>query len=138
MKLCKVKELGTKQYRCYFELTVDVLSGKWKSIILYRLAEVPVMRFGEMRKSMPEITERMLSKQLRELESDGLIGRQVYSQIPPKVEYRLTEIGAKLIPVLNMMKDWGAEYEEFLGGKGVFDSPEYEQPCTTAALRGAE
>ena len=137
MKLCKVKELNGKEYRCYFELTVDVLAGKWKSIILYRLAEFSVLRFGEMRKSMSEITERMLSKQLRELEADGLIERKVYNQIPPKVEYRLTEIGCKLIPVLNMMKDWGAEYEEFLGGRELFDSDEYEQPSKADALEGA-
>ncbi len=128
MNTCRIKELDGRLYRCYFELTVGVLSGKWKAIIIYRLALEPVMRFGEIRKSIPEITERMLSKQLRELEDDGLISREVYNQIPPKVEYRLTEIGSKLIPVLMMMKDWGAEYEEHLGGRGLFCSPEYEQP----------
>jgi len=128
MGFCKVKELDGKLYRCYFELTVQVLSGKWKALILYRLAVDPVLRFGELRKSMPEITERMLSKQLRELEGDGLISREVYNQIPPKVEYRLTEIGSKLIPILMMMKEWGAEYEEHLGGSGLFCSSEYEQP----------
>lgn len=128
MQVCKIKEFNGKMYRCYFELTVRVLSGKWKALILYRLAARPVMRFGEIRKSMPEITERMLSKQLRELEDDGLINREVYNQIPPKVEYRLTEIGSKLIPILMMMKDWGAEYEEYLGGRGLFCSSEYEQP----------
>lgn len=128
MQVCKIKELNGKMYRCYFELTVGVLSGKWKALILYRLAARPVMRFGEIRKSMPEVTERMLSKQLRELEDDGLISREVYNQIPPKVEYRLTEIGSKLVPILMMMKDWGAEYEEHLGGRGLFCSSEYEQP----------
>ena len=115
-------------YRCYFELTVSVLSGKWKALILYRLADEPVMRFSEMRRSMPEITERMLSKQLRELENHGLIARTVYNQIPPKVEYSLTKIGAGLIPVLMAMKNWGAEYEDFLGGSGMFNPDEYEQP----------
>jgi len=125
---CKTKEISGKSYNCYFELTMTVFSGKWKAIILYHIAREEVLRFSELRKGMNGITERMLAKQLRELEADGVVSRHIYNQIPPKVEYRLTDIGKKLIPILNMMKDWGIEYEEFLGGREIFASAEYEQP----------
>jgi DNA-binding HxlR family transcriptional regulator len=111
-----VKDFKGKTYRCTFELTMNVLSGKWKAIILYHIAENEVLRFSGIRKTIPEITERMLSKQLRELEDDGLVSRLVYNQIPPRVEYRLTVIGLKLIPILNSMKKWGVEYEEYFDG----------------------
>lgn len=113
MAQCEIKELGGRTYTCCFELTMTVLSGKWKAIIVYHIAQAEVMRFSEIRKSMNGITERMLTKQLRELEADEIISRHIYNQIPPKVEYRLTDIGAKLIPILNCMKDWGSEYEEY-------------------------
>jgi DNA-binding HxlR family transcriptional regulator len=107
---------------------MTVFSGKWKAIILYHIAEAEVLRFSEIRRGMNGITERMLAKQLRELEADGVVSRHIYNQIPPKVEYRLTDIGRKLIPILNMMKDWGIEYEEYLGGREIFASAGYEQP----------
>lgn len=125
---CKTKNLCGKSYNCFFELTMTVFSGKWKAIILYHIAEAEVLRFSEIRRGMNGITERMLAKQLRELEADGVVSRHIYNQIPPKVEYRLTDIGRKLIPILNMMKDWGIEYEEYLGGREIFASAEYEQP----------
>lgn len=125
---CKTKNLCGKSYNCFFELTMTVFSGKWKAIILYHIAESEVLRFSEIRRGMNGITERMLAKQLRELEADGVVSRHIYNQIPPKVEYRLTDIGKKLIPILNMMKDWGLEYEEYLGGREIFSSAEYEQP----------
>lgn len=112
MESCNTKKLCGRTYNCCFELTMTVLSGKWKAIIVYHIAQADVMRFSEIRKSMDGITERMLTKQLRELEADGIITRHIYNQIPPKVEYRLTPIGEKLVPILNCMKEWGAEYEE--------------------------
>lgn len=120
---CKIKELKGKEYRCFFELTLSIIGGKWKPVILFHIAQEGVMRFGELRKSIPDITQRMLTKQLRELEADGLICRKVYRQVPPKVEYRLKTPAIKLIPILLQMRAWGVEYEnsqihESVVGKG--------------------
>ncbi|MGC8491179.1 MAG: winged helix-turn-helix transcriptional regulator [Syntrophobacteraceae bacterium] len=127
MKPCKTKEIGGKKYRCFFELTLQVVGGKWKPIILYQLARDEIMRFSDLRRGIPEVTERMLSRQLRELEQDGLIHREVYKQVPPKVEYSLTTLGCTLIPILISMREWGVAYEEeYLGGSGLFTGEEYE------------
>jgi len=125
---CKIKEIGGKRYRCYFELTLSVIGGKWKPIILYHLSLADAVRFGELRRGMPEVTERMLTRQLRELEADGLVHREVYREVPPRVEYSLTDMGASLIPILKQMRAWGVEYEDFLGGAGRFDGEGYETP----------
>ncbi len=128
MGSCKTKEINGNRYKCYFELAMCLLSGKWKAIIVYHLAETGVMRFSELKRSMPEITERMLSKQLKELETDRLISKKIYNQIPPKVEYRLTDIAEKLFPILNRMRDWGVEYEKYMGATEKFADAGYEQP----------
>lgn len=94
---------------CPVEATLELIGGKWKGIILYHLLE-KTYRFGELKKVMPGITQRMLTKQLRELESDGIINRKVYAQVPPKVEYSLTKIGESLRSVLLMMRDWGIKH----------------------------
>ena len=120
------KEINGKVYRCFFELTLLVVGGKWKPIILYNLARQGVMRFGELKRQSQGVTERMLSRQLRELENDGLIHREVYKQVPPKVEYSLTELGRTLIPILLSMREWGVAYEAYLGGELLFSGEEYE------------
>jgi len=112
---CALKELGGKTYRCFFELALSVMGGKWKPIILYHLGQKGVQRFSELRRSMPDVTDRMLTRQLRELETDGLIRREVYRQVPPRVEYSLTEPGLGLFPILVTMRDWGAGYEKAMG-----------------------
>ncbi|SDL21090.1 transcriptional regulator, HxlR family [Maridesulfovibrio ferrireducens] len=124
---CSMKDLNGKEYKCFFELTLLVIGGKWKPIILYFLFREKVLRFGELRKRIPEVTERMLTKQLRELESDGLVHREVYKVVPPKVEYTLTPIGERLIPVLESMREWGVEYEEFLYDGEVLKGEGYEK-----------
>lgn len=127
MKPCsKVKEIGDKRYRCFFELTLMVIGGKWKLIILYQLAREGIMRFSDLRRAIPDTTERMLSKQLRELAQDGLIHREVYKQVPPKVEYSLTKVGCSLVPILLSMREWGLSYEEYLCGDTLFAGEEYE------------
>lgn len=128
IKSCKAKELAGHLYHCYFELTLQVLGGKWKPIILYHLSRQPIMRFSELRKTIPNVTERMLTKQLRELEKDGLLLRTVYREVPPKVEYSLTPLGTSLIPILMQLREWGVQYEIYLGGKGKFATSEYESP----------
>ena len=133
---CKDKELNGKQYRCFFELTLQVIGGKWKPIILYQLALAGIMRFGELRKSMAGVTERMLTKQLRELEADGLIHREIYREIPPRTEYSLTPLGVSLIPILTQMREWGVKYEDYLGSGADFCGAGYEsrQPLDIAAM----
>jgi DNA-binding HxlR family transcriptional regulator len=128
VKPCKLKELKGHIYHCYFELTLQVLGGKWKPILLYHLSRQPIMRFSELRRNIPRITERMLSKQLRELETDGLVLRTVYREVPPRVEYSLTALGISLIPILLQLREWGVKYEAYLGGDGKFTSDGYELP----------
>ncbi|MBU1228585.1 MAG: helix-turn-helix transcriptional regulator [Proteobacteria bacterium] len=123
---CGQKTLGGKNYRCYFELALLVMGGKWKPIILYHLGAGGVMRFSDLSRSMPDVTDRMLTRQLRELEADGLIHREVYRQVPPKVEYSLTELGLGLYPLLMQMCTWGMEYETALGGPELAPGEEYE------------
>ena len=90
---------------CPVEAGLDIIGGKWKSIILFRVLE-ETRRFNELRRLLPAITQRMLTTQLRELERDGLIGRTVYPEIPPKVEYSITAFGKTLEPVLRALKAW--------------------------------
>jgi DNA-binding HxlR family transcriptional regulator len=98
-----------RMYNCPVEATLDVIGGKWKALILYYLKE-NIRRFGELKRSIPGITQKMLTQQLRELEANGLINRKVYAQVPPKVEYTLTEYGESLEPILKLMCDWGIKH----------------------------
>jgi len=91
---------------CPVETSLNVLGGKWKGIILYHLIDGP-KRFNEFRRLYPCITQFMLTLQLRELERDGIVHREVYKQVPPKVEYSLTEFGRTLEPIILAMKAWG-------------------------------
>lgn len=125
-KTCKNKELNGIEYRCFFELALKIIGGKWKPMILFHIAIQGVMRFGELRRGIGEITERMLTKQLRELEEHKIINRKVYQQVPPKVEYSLTEMGCSLIPILLSMREWGVKYEESMVGKDHYNGDEYE------------
>lgn len=93
-------------FSCGADVTASVIGGKWKLQILYRLMDKTI-RFNEFRRLMPEITQRMLTLQLRELEEDGIVHREIYHQIPPKVEYSLTEVGESLLPLVRAMCDWG-------------------------------
>ena len=94
---------------CPVEATLDLIGGKYKALILWHLAEKK-LRFSELRKCVSTATPKMLTQQLRELESSNLIHREVYPVVPPKVEYSLTETGRSLLPILMAMRDWGANY----------------------------
>ncbi len=98
------------RFNCPFEVTIEVIGGKWKGLILWHLHDKKVLRNGEMLRLMPRITQKMLTQQLREMEADGLVERVIYEQVPPKVEYSLTPRGAALRPILEMMIAWGVEY----------------------------
>lgn len=96
-------------YGCPVEATLGVIGGKWKGVILYHLMS-GTKRFNEFRRLMPDITQRMLTLQLRELEKDGIIHREIFKEVPPKVEYSLTEFGRTLEPIIKLMRDWGEQY----------------------------
>ena len=98
-----------KQYMCPVEALVDVVGGKWKLPILSLLFQ-GTKRYGELRQQLPGVTERMLTMQLRELEQSGIVQRQVYAEVPPKVEYSLTDLGLGLEPVLQVMLSWSEQY----------------------------
>ena len=94
---------------CPVEATLDLIGGKYKALILWHLSENK-LRFSELRKVITNATPKMLTQQLRELESQALIHREVFPVVPPKVEYSLTELGRSLLPILVAMRDWGADY----------------------------
>lgn len=108
-------QLEDKTYHCAMDITMNYIGGKWKTVVLWYLKN-ETLRFGELKKRIPDITEKMLSIQLRALEEDGLILRNVYGIKPPvKVEYSLTDFGKTLIPVLNAVAKWGRELGEDKG-----------------------
>lgn len=97
-----------KEYPCCASLTMGVIGGKWKTVILYHLMVGGTLRYNELRKEMPTVTERTLSLQLKTLEEDGIIKRKVYTSKPPlKVEYSLTDFGTTLVPLIKSIADWG-------------------------------
>jgi DNA-binding HxlR family transcriptional regulator len=98
------------KYSWPIEATLDVIGGKWKPLVIYQLKD-GTLRFNQIvNRVQPRITQRMLTKELRELERDGLVTRKVYAQVPPKVEYSLTEKAQSLIPILDQLCDWGSEH----------------------------
>lgn len=100
-------KVNGKEYPCTISLTMGLTGGKWKAVILYYLGE-ETLRYSELRKKIPHITERTLSLKLKTLEEDGIVIRKAYSSKPPlKVEYSLTELGKTLIPLLHSMVAWG-------------------------------
>jgi DNA-binding HxlR family transcriptional regulator len=95
---------------CPVTATMKVLGGKWKPILINAIYLTAPARFGELKRSVKGITQSMLTQQLRELEDDGLISRKIYAEIPPRVEYTLTEFGLTLSPIMQSMAKWGEEY----------------------------
>ena len=98
-----------RMYYCPVDAVFGVIGGKYKPIILYHLID-QTLRFSELRRYLPQATPKMLTQQLRELEADGIIHREIYPVVPPKTEYSLTEFGRTITPVLTAMCDWGKEY----------------------------
>jgi DNA-binding HxlR family transcriptional regulator len=94
---------------CPVEAALEIIGGKWKGVILYHLLD-STHRFSELKRALGSVTQRTLTKQLRELEADGLVSRKVYPVVPPKVEYSLTEAGRSLGPVILALRDWGQEH----------------------------
>lgn len=105
--------MRNRSYTCGLDAAIDVMGGKWKGLILFWLGQ-GTLRFGELRRTVDGISERMLILQLRELESSGLVHREVHPQLPPKVEYSLTEFGHSLTAALTPLGEWGEEHKERL------------------------
>ena len=102
-------KIDNKTYHCAMDITMDYIGGKWKSVVLWYLKS-ETLRFAELKRLIPDITEKMLSIQLKALEADGLLKREVYGKKPPfKVEYSLTDFGKTLIPALNAIAKWGRD-----------------------------
>jgi DNA-binding HxlR family transcriptional regulator len=96
-------------YRCGVEVTLEIIGGKWKGVILWHLTR-KTLRFSQLRRRLPGVTQKMLTQQLRELERDGLLDRRVFAEVPPRVEYSLTEKGRTLTPLLSLMCEWGKQH----------------------------
>ena len=97
-------------YTCGVAITLELIGGKWKGVILWHLSH-KTLRFSQLKRRLHGITQKMLTQQLRELERDGLLHRQVYAEVPPRVEYSLTETGRTLQPTLQLMCDWGKAFQ---------------------------
>jgi DNA-binding HxlR family transcriptional regulator len=101
------KKILNGDFNCEKELTLSVFSGKWKVVILWHLGVEGSHRFSDLQKLFPKISHKILSNQLRELMEDGIIHREVFPEIPPRVEYSMTELGMTLLPIIEMMYEWG-------------------------------
>ncbi|MDK0520137.1 helix-turn-helix domain-containing protein [Streptomyces sp. ML-6] len=106
-------------YFCGIDAAMDVVTGKWKSLILWELHEHGTRRFAELRRGLPGVSEKMLVQHLREMEEDGLVHREVYAVVPPRVEYSLTEHGVTLNTALESLAEWGQERIRRIGAEKV-------------------
>ena len=110
----RVVILNGREFHCAMDVTMNYIGGKWKTVVLWYLRK-DKKRFSELRKLIPNITEKMLSLQLKDLEVDGIIKRKVYAEVPPRVEYYLTDFGKTLIPMLEEIARWGRNLAETKG-----------------------
>lgn len=132
----KVFILNGKEYHCAMDVTMGFIGGKWKTVVLWYLRK-DRKRFGELRKLIPNITEKMLSLQLKSLERDGLVARKIYPEVPPRVEYYLTEFGKSLLPMLEEIARWGRTLAQ-AKGKMIDKSrsaPQAKRSVTTLAKK---
>ena len=109
------KELAAREWpACPVETTLSLIGSKWKVLILRDLAAGP-LRFGELQRSIGHVSQKVLTSQLRSMEADGLVHREVYAEVPPRVEYSLTELGQSLAPVIDALKEWGLNFKKRVG-----------------------
>lgn len=105
-------EISTRVFNCNMELTLDIIGGKWKPIVLYHIGNKGVLRYGELKRLVPDVSERVLSRTLRELEQSNMIERNAYDEKTLRVEYTLTAIGEEVLPLLNSLTEWGNKYNK--------------------------
>ncbi len=106
----RTNKVSCSSYTHELEVAFEILSGKWVPLIIWHLAGADSRRFGELRRLMPKVTQKMLTQQLRSLEKHGIVHREEHPGIPPAVEYSLTKIGRKLVPVFDNVNEWAVEY----------------------------
>lgn len=107
----KNENLVCSSSTCPVTLTTQVIGGRWKHLIIY-LISAGINRFGAMQRGLPDISKNMLTQSLRELEKDGIITREIFAEIPPRVEYALTDWGRATLPIMKAMAEWGAQYRQ--------------------------
>lgn len=117
-----MSKINKQVYACPLDLTIELISGKWSMWVLFALQSGP-LRFGELRKKIPGITEKMLIQQLRKFENYSIVNRKVYTQVPPKVEYSLTEHGESLEPIMVMLNRWALQHSHILENVDLDQQP---------------
>jgi DNA-binding HxlR family transcriptional regulator len=133
------RKFRNHEFTCEKELTMSIISGKYKVVIIWHLGNEGPLRFGELFKLFTGISNRILTKQLRELEQDGIISRSVYPVVPPKVEYYLTDLGKTLLPIVNEIYRWGKEnmryyYEKIQAQEAVREASQSKQPAAAQGI----
>ncbi len=110
--------MGKTNNRCIGAYSaLEIVSGKWKPKVLFQLSQNESLRFNELRKVIPEVTQKMLTSHLRELERNNIVHRKIYAEVPPRVEYSLTEYGRSILPILDSLQEWGMKHLEQLDEK---------------------
>jgi len=121
-----MKVTNPNAIHCPVEVTLSVIGGKWKPLILWHLSEGGVRRFLELQRTIPGITRKMLTQHLRELERDGVVARQIFDEMPLRVEYSLTKYGQTLRPLMRVLCDWGSKHEAHVARNGPEPAPRIE------------
>jgi DNA-binding HxlR family transcriptional regulator len=121
------EKIRNGDFNCEKELTLSIISGKWKIVILWHLGVEGPHRFSELQRLFPKITHKMLTSQLKELIEDGIVHREVYPEVPPRVEYSLTELGMTLLPIIQMMYEWGKKRMAAIKKEMGLAEPEAEE-----------
>ncbi|ONI42217.1 hypothetical protein AN639_02060 [Candidatus Epulonipiscium fishelsonii] len=104
--------MSEKVFNCGMELTLDIIGGKWKPIIIFHVGNKKVLRYGELKRLIPSISERVLSRELKELENNKILNKQTFNERVLRVEYSLTDIGEEVLPILNSLTEWGNKYNK--------------------------
>ena len=121
-----MKVTDRKTNDCPVEVTLSVIGGKWKPLILWHLYEGGVCRFLELQRVIPGITRKMLTQHLRELERDGVVARKIFNEMPLRVEYSLTKYGRTLRPLMHVLSEWGSKHEAYVARNGPRPVPKAE------------
>jgi DNA-binding HxlR family transcriptional regulator len=127
-----MKDSQPRVFYCPVEVTLDLIGGRWKPLILWHLKEQSVLRHGQLMRRIPTITQKMLTQQLRQLEADGLVHRRTYAEVPPRVEYSLTPYGRELEQVLDQFCAWGEAHARKAGIE-ISTQPD----CAVVAMPGS-